>query len=207
MAQLITRGFRLVTIIDLSSLSKGEVSMEQVSGISHDAGQEMDERKYEDSIIANIKIRKGLTGNIVIKGDIEHYVYPAYAAQTQTKPLFELDHYYLIRFLGLNVNSGVSKMLYRRWVGQLVELPKETLSAGELNEREISLAVTLYTNGSQKGYAQNAPYIATADGTPGPADATPTADYDPLFSAEVADTTKTISAAEAIISASLTNPV
>jgi hypothetical protein len=203
MAQIITRGFRIVKVYDLSDLGKDPVQLEQITEIGHDGGQETDSRTYEDSIVPNLKFRKSLTGNITIKGDIEKYVYPSYAATVRTDALFELDHYYLICFLGLNINASVAEMVYRRWIGQLTELPKESLKAGEVNEREIQLAVAIFGSVS---YDFEKYYNATADGTPGPADATPQTDYNPLFSAVVPDTTKTLAAAEAVISATLINP-
>jgi len=203
MAQIITRGFRDVFVKDLTDLAKTGVTLEQVTSIGHDGDQEIEGRKYEDSIVDNLKFRKGLTGNITIKGDIEHYCYPSYAAQTRTDPLFEPDHYYLIEYLSLNINAGVTKMMYCRWIGQVVSIPKEDKKAGELAEKEIALAVTIYGDVS---YDFEKFYNATADADPGPASAAPTTDYNPLFTAEVADTTKTIAAAKALISETITDP-
>lgn len=205
MGQIITRGTRLIKVIDLSDTAKGEVSIEQVSEISHDASRETDERRYEDSIVANVVFEKSLTGNITLKGDLEHYCTPGYAATVRTDPLFEPNHYYLLRFLSLNIMSGVTKMLYHRYICQLKDFPKLQKSAGEITDKEVVLAVALYTGGADISYDFEKPYIATADGDPGPIDATPTDDYNPLFDAEVSDTTKTLTAAETEIG-TLTNP-
>lgn len=212
MAQIIPKAFRLVTVSDLSDLTNktADVVMEQVTEISHDGAREQVERTYEDSDVPQVSIARNLTGNITIKGDIAHYATPSYVAQTRTAPLFEVGHYYLIRFLSLNFQTSPATMIYHRWVGQCVDLPQKTLTAGgEPAEQEIKLAIALFTDGHAISISYTLPYIATADrsGMPGvPPDAGPTANYWPLFDCEVADTTKTLAAAEAIVSAAIVNP-
>lgn len=206
MTEPILRGFRLLKIKDLTTLSKAEVAVSQVTSVSHDAGQESETRTYEDHDVPDVNIRKSLTGNISIKGDIAAYVNPSYAATVRTASLFELDHYYLIRFLAISAVSGTSKMVYHRWIGQLKELPKINLESANLAEHEVLLAVALYRGTTTVSLDTTKPYIATADADPGPANADPTADYWPLFQCIVADTTKTLEAAETIIG-SIVNPM
>lgn len=208
MAQIIPKAFRLVTVTDLSDLTTKttDTVMEQVTEISHDANREKIERTYEDSDVPQLSIAKNLTGNITIKGDIAHYVTPSYAATVRTAPLFEVGHYYMIRFLSLNFQTSPATMIYHRWIGQCVDLPQKTLTAGgDPNDGEIKLAVALFTDGHAVSINYDAPYLATADRSTTP-DAGPSADYWPLFEAEVADTTKTLAAAEAIVSAAIINP-
>jgi len=202
MAKLITRGFRLVDIQDLSDLAKSKVSMEQMTGIAQDASQEVEERRYEDSMIANLRFRKAFSGNITLKGDIEAYVLPSYSTSAKTEPLFELDHYYLIRYISLDIND-TSEMIYGRWVGQLVELPKVSKDAGEITVKEVVLGATVYQGGGSASYEAGTPYCATATDN-----AMPTGDYDPLYEGRCVDTTKTLAAAETIITTqdTITNP-
>ncbi|NUM33408.1 MAG: hypothetical protein HUU50_02595 [Candidatus Brocadiae bacterium] len=207
MAQQILRGFRALNIKDLTDLSKAAVDMEQVTEIGHDGGQEILGRRYGDSDVDNIKIRQNFTGNITIKGDIIHYVSPSYAAGSRTDPLFEIDHYYLIRFLANSATSGVAKMQYFRWIGQLTDLPKISLTPGAVNDLEVTLAIALYHGTTSVSSDTEKPYQAVADADPGPASADPATDYWPLFQAEVANTTKTLAAAEALIGASIVNPM
>lgn len=207
MAQIILRGFRELYIKDLSDLTKSDTAIEQVTEISNDGGQEILGRRYDDSDIDNVKIRQNFTGNITLKGDIAHYVSPAYTGGTRTDPLFELDHYYLIRFLANSTVSGVTKMIYYRWVGQLIELPKTSLTPGQVNDQEVVLAIALYRGSTTVTSDPEKPYQATADADPGPANADPATDYWPLFQAEVANTTKTLAAAETAIGSSIVNPM
>lgn len=202
MAQIITRGFRLLEVQDLSDLTKSKVAMEQLTEISHDGSQEVEERRYEDSLAPNLRFRKTFTGNITLKGDVEKYAIPLYTTTAKAVPLFELDHYYLIRFLSLDIND-VSNMIYGRWIGQLIDLPKTSKSAGEISEKEVIIGATVYQGGASVSYTKGEPYCATATD-----DAMPTGDYDPLFEALVADDTKTLDAAETIIATqdTLTNP-
>lgn len=205
MAKILTRGFRLVSVIDLSALSKGAVSVEQMTMISHDGDMESEDRTYEDSLTPNKIVNKKLGGNITLKGDIENYAFSLYSGGSKTgTKLFELNHIYLVRFVGLNVDSEVAEMLYGRWIGQMTQFPKQSREGGELTEQEIVLRVITQSN---KRFADDTPYIATSDADPGPADATATADHDPLFTARVPDTIKTLVAAEAHVSASIVNPV
>jgi hypothetical protein len=207
MAQIIPKAFRLVTVTDLSDSAKmTDVVMEQITEISHDASREQVERTYEDSDVPQVSIARNLSGNITIKGDVMHYVTPSYAATTRTDALFEVGHYYMIRFLSLNFQASPATMIYHRWVGQCVDLPQKTLTAGgEPNEAEIKLAVALFTDGHAVSIDYTKPYLATADRST-TWDSGPSADYWPLFEAEVADTTKTLAAAEALISAAIINP-
>ncbi len=206
MAEIIMRGFRALHIKDLTDLTKSGVSMEQVTEISHDGGQEILGRRYDDSDVDNVKIRQNFTGNIVLKGDIGHYIAPAYATATRTNPLFELDHYYLIRFLANSATSGVAKMHYFRWIGQVTELPKISLTPGSVNDLEVTLAIALFRGTTTKTSDPEKPYQATAAANPGPANADPATDYWPLFQAEVTNTTKTLDAAETEIGSTIVNP-
>jgi len=60
MAEIIMRGFRALHIKDLTDLTKAGVSMEQVTEVSHDGGQEILGRRYDDSDVDNVKIRQNL---------------------------------------------------------------------------------------------------------------------------------------------------
>ncbi len=206
--KILTRGFRAIEVIDLSDLTKGSVAVEQVTELNHDGDWENIERYYEDSVVPSRVVNNKLSGNITIKGDIEGYVFSLFDGGSKTNRLFELGHYYLVRALGVNVDSEVAEMVYLRWTGQLVSLPKQSRKASELTEQEVQIKVATY---GTIGFEGDEPYEATSgpivgSGSPTPGDPDPVAAYDPLFTCRVPDTTKTLVAAETEVG-DIVNPV
>lgn len=199
----IGRGFRDIRINDLSDTSKSPVDIEQATGIQHSGEPEEEERFYEDSTQPGVTIEKKFSGDITLTGDLEKYCWATWVAGVRTPQLFEKGHYFLIRCLVIDANPvSEGKMVYCRWIGQLVSVPTQAREAAELAESEVVFKITQY---GDKSFVVEEPYIATADGDPGPIDPAPSADYDPLFTAFTDDTTKTIAAAEIEVG-SPTNP-
>lgn len=210
MAQkVITRAFRGLEIINLDDLSVGSLRIEQAVQISHDANFTIAEASFEDSLVPNVTALQRLEGNITLSGYLEDQLYPHYSSGSQvTDKFFKLSNNYLIRFLGVAVNAAqltTKKMVYGRWTGQLVQLPAEQrANEDEIPGKEIQFRIFLV---GSKNYDEDAPYIAAADADPGPADAAPTADYNPVWM-HTFDPTPGATLAQAETSfGTLTNPI
>ena len=194
----VPRGFYLLTIYDLSSLPKGATRISVGVELSHEGELEMEDRFYEDSVAPNEQIETKLSGDITLKGDIAEYVYPTLTSGVKTAAFFERYHYYLFTFLRRDIRSGVTERVYCRWVGQLKQMPKNSLSPGEVAPEEISFSIAMY---GAVARVDGAFYCATAAN-----DATPTTDYDPVYSAFVDVASDTLAAAETEVSATIVNP-
>lgn len=190
MATYLSRALNYLEIANLNASPPAPIVIENVTEISAEPEPETQDRKYFDSFFPGRTLVLGLGGNVTIKGDIEKILMPKYSGGTKSEEVLIINNFYLIQGLALD-NDASGEMGYFRWTGQLVSVPKPSLTPGEVQDKELTFRIITFENA---GYAQNIPYDAT-DGTASSEDPTPTGAYDPAFWVRVPDGTKTIAAA------------
>ena len=193
---IIPIAFRSMLSYDLSAISKGPTAIKQIVSVNSEPEEEKIDRTYEDSKSPNETFIGSRSGTITFAGDIAKYFIGEHDGTTDNPPFFEKGHSYLFTFLSLDIALG-GKMIYYRWLAKLDETPSMSMEAGAVNEYELPFALQQFGGAN---FEQQKPYIATST-----TDATPNADYDPLYQRIVSSAEKTVTAAETIIGG-LTNP-
>ena len=197
--QPIPIAFRSLIAYDLDDLTKGATNIKQVISVASEPEEEKIERTYEDSLSPNETFIGARSGTITLAGDIAGYFIGRHDGVADNPPFFEKGHSYLLTFLSLDIAGG-GEMVYYRWLAKLDETPSTSMEAGAVNEYELPFSLQQFGG---VNFEQQKPYGATLT-----TDSTPLGDYDPLYQRIVSSATKTVAAAETIISATdtITNP-